>query len=276
MRYTIKEHFEYKKESCLERGIDWGFTLEEFTIFWSLRSDLKCFYTGQAFNLVKNKGKLPKDYPTMERLSPSSPYSPDSVVWITHESNQLKAKFIEQGNNRKNQTPTTLGVINKIEKVLNNPKALATKFQVYKEAYKELEQEKTTLAEENLKAMQAQQEKKKAEEEKAALQDKFFQEVLFSDYYSRIAKSFMEKSLLCQITIGDMKKMVVRCNRDMITCDVFDSLDDKHLWVVDKSLPVTKENVKVVKESTKIALDSLISEGNLAKVALSLHKLTVK
>jgi len=278
--FTIKDMYEKKKSQAAQRGIDFLFTQDEYVAFYNLRNTERCFYTNSHFKLVKAGGGagIPNNYPTAERIDESKPYSKENCVWVTLHSNKVKARFIEQQESTKGQGSGSgnIRTLNKIKKVLANPEAMASKMQPYWDAYTEVRLKSISLAEENLKAMQEQQEKKKAEEEKAALQDKFFQEVLFSDYYSRIAKGFMEKSVLCQITIGDMKKMVVRCNRDMITCDVFDSLDDKHLWVVDKTLPVTKENVKVVKESTKIALDSLISEGNLAKVALSLHKLTVK
>jgi hypothetical protein len=190
---------------------------------------------------------------------------------VTHESNQLKAQFIEQGNNRKNQSPIVSGIINKIEKVLNNPKTFADKFQAYKDAYKV---KLTTLAEENLKTMKAQQEKKKAEEEKAALQDKFLQEVVFAEYYAELAKGFMADNTLLQITIGDAKKMIVRCKADMVTGIPFSSLSEKKLWVIDTTKPIDKSNVKVVHSKTKKGLKLLLTEGtSLGKVALSLHKL---
>ena len=272
--FTLRGQYEYKKTSCEDRCIDFNFSFEEYSVFWALRHTELCFYTDQPMTTSKERGKpLPDTYATMERISNSSPYTPSNTVWCQNIVNNHKANYVENGQPVKGKDSKVCGIVARIEKVLNNPKTMARKLKPYEDAYKALEVINKTLAEDNLEAMRKQTKTMLEERDKATLQNHFFQEVLFAEHYVTLSKGFMQDQKLLELTIGEAKKMIVRCTKDMITGEVFDRLEDKELFVINNSLPVTKHNVKVVTLNTKTSLNSLLNGSTLAKVAMSLHKL---
>ena len=258
--FTIEGQYEAKKASCEKRALDFNFTLEEFRIFWHLRGKVDCFYTDKPMRLTKDKG-VPEDYATIDRINSDLPYSPANCIWCQNHVNQLKGSHIENDQNLPKNNAKVAGIVARIKKVLNNPKTLERKLKDYKDAYKQVEEHETTLAEENLKAMKEKKEQAKWETEQ-----------LFAGHYIELAKEFEKVGATMKITLGELKKSLFRCNKDQITGEEFDSLLNKKLWVIDKTKPVVLSNVKIVNLNTRNALDLLTMQCDVGKLALNIHK----
>ncbi len=264
--FTIKDHYETKKECANKRGIDFNFTLDQFQTFWALRNKVKCFYTNCNFKMSRGTAEVPKLYPTAERICQSKPYSPDNCVWVTHHSNQMKAFYVEQGQSLQGVAPTVVKLVNKIKKVLENPDCLAERFKVYEEAYKEVHTKNSVLIKQQI-------EEKKIKDAELAEEAKWAFEIEWSQYYIDISKEFSDMGVILKETNGNFRKIVTRVKHDQVTGEKFNDLQSKKVWVIDKTKPICQGNIKIVKLITQQAMDALTNQIPLDKLALSLHKI---
>ena len=268
--YTIEDHYNTKKKCATDRGIDWNFTMDEFKAFWSLRNTQRCFYTNSNFKLVKNTGVgTPDLYPTIERIDQSMPYGKPNCIWVTLQSNKCKARFIEQGESTKGQAPRVLKMINKIKKVLNNKQQLAESMVAYWDVYADVKVKNSVL-------IKQQNAEKKLLESKEAEAKKWEDELSFAKHYISIVEELSQVGVELQITLGTLKKSLGRCNKCQVSGEVFTNIEDKWLFIINKSLPVTSDNVKVTTRNVRNAMDLLTRVCTIDKLALNIHKIQNK
>jgi hypothetical protein len=134
-----KQFYDTKKASAANRNLDFNFTEAQFKRLYNTRFTNKCAYTKQTFVTDKEHS----NYPTLERIDESKPYSIENCVWVTARVNLLKAKYIEIKGDVSELTTYEQTTVNSIKKILNSPETLAERQKPYLKL-------KTSLAEENI------------------------------------------------------------------------------------------------------------------------------
>ena len=245
-----------KKEQATKRAIDFTFTLEEWKTFIRLKYRLTCAYTNQKF---VHKGD-DKFNPTIERIDQNSGYTISNSIWVTKQINGLKNTYMELGKSQKGLCTNDIGLLHRVQKILNKSDGIETILKPYKEVYSQLNDKLTQEHSERMKdlAKQAEELNKKVAQEEAhqAKKDKIDQQRMFATHYLRISDQFQKLDLLFDVTMKEFRDML-RVKNDRITGTPFSSMEVKNVYVVNKSLPITKENCIVVHKTTQEALDHL-------------------
>ena len=265
-----------KKEQSEKRAIDFTFTLEEWKTFIRLKYRLTCAYTNQKF---VHKGD-DKFNPTIERINEGGSYSPENAIWVTKQINGLKNTYMELGKSQKGLGTNEIGLLHRVQKILNKSDGVEQIMKPYKVAYDNLTQKLSETHEVKMKDLEEQRIKLDKEVAEKAVQaakvDKINQQRMLATHYLRISDQFQDLGLLFDVDIKNFRDMM-RIKNDKITGKTFSSMKDKFIFVVDKSKPITKDNCLVVAESTQKALDYLCggdimvlkkSTTNLVKVLL--------
>ena len=252
---TLRGQYDRKKQSSADRMIKFNLTFEEWKILNDLKGEVTCAYTNQAFDYTKGSAFNA----SLERINDEMGYEKGNVVWVTCTANALKNDYIFLRKDDSKLKGATKANVLRIKRILSTQENIDRMLEPYTKAFAET---KTTLAEENLKAMKEKKEKEKWE-----------QEVDFCKYYIKIAEEFKSCGVNLEETIGNLRKIVVRCKRDQITSEEFEKLEDKVLFVIDKTQPVKQGNIRVVKKNTRNALDLLTCGNSLSTISLNLHKL---
>lgn len=273
--FTIKDQYNYKKKSCVKRCIDFNFTLKEFEALWNLRGEVGCFYTDKPMSITKSGKSVPDDYASLERLNSDLPYDRTNCVWCKSEVNRIKCTYLEQEQPLPKNNRLVAGIVARIKKVLNNPKAFERKFQVYKDAYAKLDEKQTTLAQKNIEALEEQRLKDAQIAKEAALEKTYKDECMFASHYVKLAQEFSQGGVLMQITLGELKKKF-NTKACSVTSIKFNSVEEKFIFVKDLTKPITKDNISVVTYEAREALYKLIKGSDLKSVSLNLHKLQNK
>lgn len=263
-----KRMYNTKKNSCSKRQIVWDLTLQQFITLYKLRLHINCAYTGRAFNYKKPNHD---NYPTLERVDSTKGYEVGNVVFITSKVNKLKADYIECDKSMRGIGDANIHMVQRIKKVVENPRMLELSMQPYQRAFEELE-ESIKRVEDKINLEIEFSNKKKEEELEAIAQHnlelKFKAQHHFAKWYSERFNEFKDLGQLMQITLKEMRDLL-RVTRDSVTKEPFETIWDKHLWVIDKSLPITKSNVKVVSKKTQESLDYLAgADVDLLKCAV--------
>lgn len=261
---TVEQYYEEKKANCIERMIKFDMTLEEWKVLMNMQLTETCAYTNLPFDNSKNGQRV-----SVERVFDEKGYTTDNVCLVTTLANALKNDYVFLEGSVKKLNSTQKGYVHRIKKILSSQENIDKILAPYKEAFESLKSKNSILIKE--------QNRLKAEKEsKEKLQDKYFQEILFAEYYNNLAKSYINEGKLLEMTIGECKKVVKNCTKDSITGEVFKKLDDKDLWVIDDSKPINKNNIKVVHSTTKKGLQLLLQSTTISQLSLSLHKIQNK
>ncbi|CAH9013529.1 putative anti-sigma factor [Vibrio phage 424E50-1] len=255
---SIKHAYTRKKESCAKRLIDFDLSYEYYRALMKSRSGMVCFYSQKPFDMRNTGGD---NYPSLERISSSEGYTPENTVLCSVRCNRLKAKYVENGHSMKGLSDSDIGMIQRIRKMDDSSLPKEEGMKIYQEIFDKVQERKQEVEQKAKKA--AQKVVKQTEEEKQAkIAQKFKEQQHFAKYYHQKAEEFSKLGVVMQISIKEMRD-ILRITKDAITKEPFDSIWDKHLWVVDKTKPITRSNVKIVKLSTQESLDHLSKGGSM-------------
>ncbi len=255
---SIKHAYTRKATSCQSRLIDFSLSYEYYRALMKARSTMVCFYSQKPFDMRKTGGD---NYPSLERINNSKPYSVDNTVLCSVRCNRLKAKYIENGHSMKGLSDSDIGMIQRIRKMdeSNLPKEEGMK--IYQEIFDKVEERKQEI-EQKVKKAEQKVIKQTEEEKQAKIAQKFKEQQHFAKYYHQKAEEFSKLGVVMQISIKEMRD-ILRITKDAITKEPFNDIWDKHLWVVDKTKPITRGNCKIVKLSTQESLDHLAKGGSM-------------
>jgi hypothetical protein len=249
-----------KKEQSEKRAIDFTFTLEEWKTFIRLKYRLTCAYTNQKF---EHKGDH-KFNPTIERINESGAYSPDNAVWVTKKINGLKNTYIELGKSQKGLGTNDIGLLHRVQKILNKSDGVEQIMKPYKESYGNLNKQLSETHEAKMKDLEEQRIKLEEEAvEKAAHDakaDKINQQRLLATHYLRISGQFQELGCTLDLTIKEFRDLTRKkfCSFSGYT---FKDLSEKNFYVINVNKPLTKDNLKVCTKEVSTAL-TIITKCN--------------
>lgn len=271
----LKSMYELKKASSEKRLIPFLLSFEQFAALYRNRINFKCFYTDKEMNFTKPSSP---DYCSLERLDSTKGYEAGNLVWCRSYVNQLKADYVECGKSMKGIGDVRIHTIQRIKKVLENPVMLATRRQPYTDLFNAVEVKESEKHSERIKGLEEQRiklDKEAAEKaEQEALKAKYKSQQELASYYNKKFKEFEGMRVMMQISIKEMRDLL-RISRCKISKVPFDSIWDKHIWVINKALPVTKDNVVIVHKNVAESLDYLSKGDNMVLKTSMLNVLKV-
>lgn len=273
LRYTRK------KQSCKQRMIDFDITFDQWMIYEHLKGVFTCAYTNQAFvSRVDHPNQ-----PTLERINDSKGYSVQNCVLVSKLSNDLKNTHVFLSKNTDGLSEKELSFVHRINKILNSKenienimKPYYTYFGYTGENDKPVEiQENTNIVNPMKKMMKKPLsrpiiEKKNMKDNKLVIARKV--EMEFVEHYYTIAMFFDNIGIPFDVSIGQFRSKM-RCKADQINGVEFKTINDKRVYVIDKTAPVTVNNIKIVHASTQIALDTIMKDTTKDVLIANLNKL---
>ncbi len=229
--------YEQQKASCAKRMIGFTFTKQQWEEFHKLRDKVACAYTNNSF--VLDCGTTHLKYPTVERIFDDRDYSPDNCIWVTKEANELKAIYIENGKSTDKLDPHSTAYVKRIKRIIESVDNIKEIQLPYKHLF---------------------QEEKKVVEEKVTNP-----ELVIASSYANLGK-FVEGqcSSEFQLTYSQFKTLISRKKCMLTQKELPVSLNERRLWVVDKTLPVSKDNVLVTTKELQAALDTMTVSAKLS------------
>lgn len=243
-----KEAFERKRETCKARAIDFDFTLEEFDIFLKLKKRLVCAYSGQPFVDRHNH----PNSPTVERINNHKSYSVENCVWVTSKMNEIKAKYIENERSMKGVGDNIVHSVQRINKILNNQGAFDEMMKPYRKAYEIL----SVRAQEKLekeKKMIAHNKSKKAEIEREVAKS-----------YYQFSSQLAEIGVPLEMTMPEYRRKLLVKTCRLTGRELPKDLNERTLFVADKTAPVTAHNVKTTTKEMQKALDTFTASAKIS------------
>lgn len=242
-----KEAFERKLKSCKERAIDFDFTLEEFDIFLKLKNQVTCAYSNQSFVDRPNH----PNSPTIERIDNRKSYNKYNCVWVTKKNNEYKATYIEKGKSMRDVGDIIINSVHRVNKILNNPKTFDEMMKPYLKAYETLSvQSQENIEKDNNKIAQDKRKKAKVEREVA------------KSYY-QFSSQLAEMGIPLEMTIPEYRrKLLIKICR-LTGRELPKDLNERTLFIVDKTLPITTHNVKTTTKEVQKALDTFITSAKI-------------
>ncbi len=274
---TLNEQYEFsfnrKKESCKQRGLDFTLTLSEYTALMNSRHGGRCSYSGRKFNLSDTNHK---DYPTLERVKQEQGYDRNNTILVTLQCNVLKDNMIDKGLSMNGIGSDKINLVQRIKKFLNKPHDEI--MQPYYDLYDFVEQQKaekdardTELQNKvnHIRNEQIRLEKEAIEQSRVdEIKTKVDSEVELAKHYIKQVEGFDKFGKVYELTIKTHRD-IVRKTKCSVSDEKFESLNDKWLWVIDKSKPLSKENLLVVTLNVSNTLDLLqVACGGDNKVML--------
>lgn len=274
---TLNEQYEFsfkrKQDSCKSRGIKFLLSLNEYVALMNSRSTMRCSYSGRKFNMTDYDHK---DYPTMERVKQDGPYSRSNTIWVTSQCNKLKDDFIDKGLSMKGIGAESINLVQRIKKFLNKPHEEI--MQPYYDLYDFVEQQQAEKDSRDIELQnkvnhirneQTRLEKEAVEKARVdEIKTKVYSEVELAKHYIKQVEGFEKFSKVYELTIKTHRD-IVRKTKCSVSGEKFGSLNDKWLWVIDKSKPLGKDNLLVVTLNMSNTLDLLqVACGGDNKVML--------
>lgn len=268
------EHaYERKKKDSEERGIGFELSLQEYTAIMKARDVFTCGYTQRK--MVMHRGFDHKDYPQMDRIDENKSYNHHNIIFCGAHVHKLKTEYVELGKSRKGLSHEDLCMIRSIEKVLNQPDVLEKRLQPYQEIFdkvhqREQEKEDKEMAHKaNLEAC----EKAKCINEAKAKAD---EQLALSKHYTMIMTMFEKMGLVYNLSIKQHRD-VYRVTRCKISKQPFESMEDKFMWIPNKTTVmekgmVDKDDFIVTHNNMRDVLDNLTNCGNLKIISLNVLK----
>lgn len=262
---TLNEQYEFaftrKQDSCKQRGLEFTLTLGEYVTLMNSRHGGRCSYSGRKFNMSDTNHK---DYPTIERLKQDEGYTRSNSLLITAQCNKLKDDFIDKGLSMKGIGPDKINLVQRIKKFLNKPQEEI--MQPYYDLYDFVEQQQgekdardTELQNKvnHIRNEQTRLEKEAIEKSRVdEIKTKVYSEVELAKHYIKQVEGFEKFGKVYELTIKTHRD-IVRKTKCSVSGEKFESLNDKWLWVIDKSKPLSKENLLVVTLNMSNTLDLL-------------------
>ena len=259
----IKSAYENKKASCEGRNLTFELSEDYYRILMRSREKMVCFYTGKPFNLNDTNGD---NYPSLDRIDPSKPYTLCNTVLSTRIANSVKNDFIENGKGLgKHMTTKQINIYRSIEKVLNQQELMKERFLPYQEIqenlkqkeYEELAKEAETFRKNEERIRQENIDKAK---EKVELQREM------ARHYLKIVETLESCDIVYSLSTKEHRD-IFRVKRDQITGNYFKSHSDKFMWItninsVHNTGIVTAKDFIVVHADTQILLDNMEQLGD--------------
>ena len=269
----IKSAYENKKASCEGRNLTFELSEDYYRILMRSREKMVCFYTGKPFNLNDTNGD---NYPSLDRIDPSKPYTLCNTVLSTRIANSVKNDFIENGKGLgKHMTTKQINIYRSIEKVLNQPEQMKERFLPYQEIqenlkqkeYEELAKEAETFRKNEERVRQENIDKAK---EKVELQREM------ARHYLKIVETLESCDIVYSLSTKEHRD-IFRVKRDQITGNYFKSHSDKFMWITDKKSVqdtgiVTAKDFIVVHADTQVLLDKMEQLGDTKTILGNLVK----
>jgi hypothetical protein len=250
----LRSKYDNKKRSSESRGLDFLITYDEWCVLHSLRDKVKCGYTNKLLSLTKEGADY---YPSLERVDNTAPYSYENCLWVGILPNRLKGEYIEQGKPDNKLSQEHMGIVTRIRRILNNKASIDGIFKPYKEALGKVVEEEVVAGE------------TKVETCKWKLEKRFMKHaVLVIEEYESVGATV-------KIPVGGLKKKL-SIKVDQVTGLTFDKVEDKWLFVIDKSKDITMDNVLVVARNTMTAMNLLTKCASLGSIGYNLNKLQEK
>lgn len=235
---TMKQKYDSKKQSCVDRRIPFEVTFEEWVQFHKLRDTVDCAYSGRKFSYTKpSDPSKTDDRPTIERIDDNRAYTLSNMVWVTATCNQLANEYILLGKPTKGLSATKIGILQRIKKTLNHK-------EVYDEMMAPYLSVTCSIVEENLRL---------ANEQKVR-NDKLQEVVVAKMYHDLGHMLLVTLEADMDLTFNQYKRTLCREKCQLTNAPLPDDLKERGLFIVDKLLPVTLDNTLV---TTKVVADSL-------------------
>lgn len=229
--------YEQQKASCAKRMIGFTFTKQQWEDFHKLRDTVVCAYTNNSF--VLNCGTAHSKYPTVERIFDDRDYSPENCIWVTKEANELKAIYIENGKSTDKLDPHSTTYVKRIKRILES----VDNIKEIQLPYKHLFQEENKVVEEKVTNP----------------------ELAIASSYANLGKFIeVQCSSEFQLTYSQFKTLITRKKCMLTQKELPARLNERRLWVVDKTLPVSKNNVLVTTKELQTALDTMMVSAKLS------------
>ena len=268
--------YEQKKRECERRMIAFDFTEQEWTKFNSMKMQVPCAYTNQTF--VREPGH--KHQPTVERIFEELPYSPSNCVWITKLANELKSQYIENKKDVSDLNPHELGLLRRIERVVESVENVARIQEPYRKVFKfnstdlrnllQTKPETFELKEENIMEIKEVINEAPTKTHNTEI-DVAHRYVEFGKFIEQVADSRFD------ITYAQFKYMVGRKWCMLTKRELPSSIYDLGFFILDKTAPITKSNVFVTTKKIQESMDRLQADLKLTKEEIiNIAKVLVK
>ncbi|QXN60092.1 hypothetical protein KUA24_25 [Vibrio phage HNL01] len=261
----LERMWEQKKESSAKRLIPFTLTLEEYTALYKMRSVLRCFYTDMKFDM---RDKNSPNYPTLERIKDhgeGSGYEVGNVVFVTSDANKLKNTFIESENSLKGVNQETQNKVRRIKKVCDNPVMIAERLKPYTEIFDNVHRrlqdklDKITKVENKKKQITAQQ--------------KSTQEREVAKSYFQFSSQLAELGVTLEMSMPEYRRKLLVKTCRLTGRELPLDLNERTLYVVDKTAPIVPSNVRTTTKIMQNALDTFTTSANIdAKVMIKMAK----
>ena len=259
----IKSAYENKKASCEGRNLTFELSEDYYRILMRSREKMVCFYTGKPFNLNDTNGD---NYPSLDRIDPSKPYTLCNTVLSTRIANSVKNDFIENGKGLvKNMNTKQINIYRSIEKVLNQPELMKERFIPYQEIQENLKQKEYEDLAKEAETFRKNEERVRQEnidkaKEKVELQREM------ARHYLKIVETLESCDIVYSLSTKEHRD-IFRVKRDQITGNYFKSHSDKFMWITDKKSVqdtgiVTAKDFIVVHADTQVLLDKMEQLGD--------------
>ena len=261
---NLEDRYNAKKQSCTDRMISFDLSLDQWKALWKLQETETCAYLNLPFNNSK------KDHgATIERIKDGIGYTISNICLVTKLANDLKNNYVFLGKDLKGVSSTNRSYIHRINKILNCQDNIDKVLLPYTEAF-------AKLKDTNSIRIKKQNTEKTKQQVIAAEAKKWEDELSFAKHYISIVEELSQVGVELQITLGTLKKSLGRCNKCQVSGEVFTNIEDKWLFIINKSLPVTSDNVKVTTRNVRNAMDLLTRVCTIDKLALNIHKIQNK
>tara|TARA_Y100001956_G_scaffold71746_1_gene76731 strand:+ start:348 stop:1190 length:843 start_codon:yes stop_codon:yes gene_type:complete len=269
----IKSAYENKKASCEGRNLTFELSEDYYRILMRSREKMVCFYTGKPFNLSDTNGD---NYPSLDRIDPSKPYTICNTVLSTRIANSVKNDFIENGKGLgKHMTTKQINIYRSIEKVLNQPELMKERFLPYQEIQENLRQKEYEELAKEAEAFRKNEELIRQENIDKAKEKMEVQREMARHYLKMV--EVMETCDIVYALSTKEHRDIFRVKRDQITGKEFESYSDKFMWITDKKSVqdtgiVTAKDFIVVHVDTQVLLDKMEQLGDTKTILGNLIK----
>ena len=269
----IKSAYENKKASCEKRNLTFEISEDYYRILMRSREKMVCFYTGKPFNLSDTNGD---NYPSLDRIDPSKPYTICNTVLSTRIANSVKNDFIENGKGLgKHMTTKQINIYRSIEKVLNQPELMKERFLPYQEIQENLRQKEYEELAKEAEAFRKNEELIRQENIDKAKEKMEVQREMARHYLKMV--EVMETCDIVYALSTKEHRDIFRVKRDQITGKEFESYSDKFMWITDKKSVqdtgiVTAKDFIVVHVDTQVLLDKMEQLGDTKTILGNLIK----
>lgn len=241
----LKNKYELRKQSCIQRFISFEFTLQQWLDFHKLlySGDIKCAYTNLPFLFLIDHPQTP----TIERISDTDGYNIRNVLWVSKVGNEVKNQLVHNGGDFTKTSNSKYAV--RIKRIMDSAEALET---IRKPYMKLINNQENTV---EIKEVVNEAPTKTHNTEI----DVAHRYVEFGKFIEQVADSQFE------ITYAQFKYMVGRKWCMLTKRELPSSIYDMGFFILDKTAPITKSNVFVTTKKIQEAMDRLQADLKLTK-----------